>query len=82
MSLLYTKKKKELALLFQYFWSGLCYVEQKLSEQFPGYVLTLFLRYSADILGIANCTVEELQVFIFSFSTFHPALEYTHLAKA
>lgn len=30
-----------------------------------------------DIFGIANSTVEELQRFNFSFSTFHPALEYT-----
>lgn len=62
------------------FCANLVIVEQKFFEQFTGHEPTQYLQYIDAIFGIANCTVEELQLFIYSFFTFHPVLEYTYFS--
>ena len=55
----------------------LLFIEQQLLHQYTGTTPHLFLRYSDDIIGVANCTEEDLLHFMEFVNQFHPTLSYT-----
>eukprot|EP00745_Piridium_sociabile_P023737 TRINITY_DN3707_c0_g1_i1.p1 TRINITY_DN3707_c0_g1~~TRINITY_DN3707_c0_g1_i1.p1 ORF type:complete len:909 (-),score=150.62 TRINITY_DN3707_c0_g1_i1:630-3356(-) len=54
------------------------FVEEKLFEAYTGHIPVFYKRFIDDVAGIATCTKDELQRFIESVSSFHPALKFTH----
>ena len=57
------------------------YVEEQIMRQYTGFIPQLHKRYVDDVVGIAHCSRVQLDDFINFVSSFHPALQFTHITK-
>ena len=53
------------------------YIENQFFNQYNGPQPKLYRRYIDDCVGATSSTREELEQFIYSVNSFHPALKYT-----
>ena len=54
------------------------YVEERIASQYHGFVPQLHKRYIDDVIGVACCSLVDLENYIRFVSKFHPALQFTH----
>ena len=66
-----TKMGPNYACLFVWF------IEERIRDQYTGFVPQLHKRYNDDVVGAAQCTRPELEQFIDYVCNFHPALQFT-----
>ena len=53
------------------------FIEQQFFDKFDGTKPELYRRYIDDCFGATSCSRQELDYFITSVNSFHPALKYT-----
>ena len=53
------------------------FIEQQIFDKFDGTKPELYRRYIDDCFGATSCSRQELDYFITSVNSFHPALKYT-----
>ena len=53
------------------------FIEQQFIDKFDGTKPELYRRYIDDCFGATSCSRQELDYFIASVNSFHPALKYT-----
>ena len=53
------------------------FIEQQFFDKFDGTKPELYRRYIDDCFGATSCSRQELDYFIASVNSFHPALKYT-----
>ena len=53
------------------------FIEQQFFDKFDGTKPELYPRYIDDCFGVTSCSRQELDYFITSVNSFHPALKYT-----
>ena len=53
------------------------FIEQQFFDKFDGTKPELYRRYIDDCFGATSCSIQELDYFIATVNSFHPALKYT-----
>ena len=53
------------------------YIEEQIRARYTGFVPQLLKRYIDDVVGCAQCSCHDLELYIDYVSNFHPALQFT-----